>query len=130
MRARGAPPAVCKGIAGTRRLPPFRRRAARENFDARAFQGLADAAQAELHASGETSRQRIPDARDVLSPQELQIAEMAAAGLSNREIGHKVFLSHRTVESHLHRIYRKLGLTSRIQLATALPKGTSIAPGG
>ena len=44
------------------------------------------------------------DARDVLSPQELQIAEMAAAGLSNREIGQKVFLSHRTVESHLYRI--------------------------
>ena len=105
-------------------------RAARENFDALAFQGLAEAARAELRASGETSRQRIPDARDVLSPQELQIAEMAAAGLSNREIGQKVFLSHRTVESHLYRIYRKLGLTSRVQLATALPQGTSAAHGG
>ena len=64
--------------------------------------------------------QRLPDARDSLSPQELQIAEMAAAGLSNRKIGQRLFLSHRTIESHLYRIYRKPGLTSRVQLAAAL----------
>jgi len=96
-------------------------RAARETFDALAFHGLAEIARRELRASGETSGQRIPDARDSLSPQELQIAEMAAAGLSNRRIGQKLFLSHRTVESHLYRIYRKLGLTSRVQLSAALP---------
>jgi DNA-binding CsgD family transcriptional regulator len=96
-------------------------RAARETFDALAFHGLAETARRELRASGETSGQRIPDARDSLSPQELQIAEMAAAGLSNRKIGQRLFLSHRTVESHLYRIYRKLGLTSRVQLAAALP---------
>lgn len=96
-------------------------RAARETFDALAFHGLAETARRELRASGETSGQRIPDARDSLSPQELQIAEMAAAGLSNRKIGQMLFLSHRTVESHLYRIYRKLGLTSRVQLCAALP---------
>jgi DNA-binding CsgD family transcriptional regulator len=96
-------------------------RAARETFDALAFHGLAETARRELRASGETSGQRIPDARDSLSPQELQIAEMAAAGLSNRKIGQRLFLSHRTVESHLYRIYRKLGLTSRVQLSAALP---------
>jgi DNA-binding CsgD family transcriptional regulator len=96
-------------------------RAARETFDALAFHGLAETARRELRASGETSGQRIPDARESLSPQELQIAEMAAAGLSNRKIGQRLFLSHRTVESHLYRIYRKLGLTSRVQLSAALP---------
>jgi len=95
-------------------------RAARETFDALAFHGLAETARRELRASGETSGQRIPDARESLSPQELQIAEMAAAGLSNRMIGQRLFLSHRTVESHLYRIYRKLGLTSRVQLSAAL----------
>jgi DNA-binding CsgD family transcriptional regulator len=49
---------------------------------------------------------------------------MAAAGLSNRKIGQRLFLSHRTVESHLYRIYRKLGLTSRVQLGAALPPVT------
>ncbi|MDT5047307.1 MAG: hypothetical protein QOD88_2241 [Mycobacterium sp.] len=95
-------------------------RAARETFDALAFHGLAETARRELRASGETSGQRIPDARESLSPQELQIAGMAAAGLSNRMIGQRLFLSHRTVESHLYRIYRKLGLTSRVQLSAAL----------
>ena len=52
--------------------------------------------------------------------QELQIAEMAATGLSNREIGQKLYLSHRTVESHLYRIFPKLGVTSRSQLRLAL----------
>jgi DNA-binding NarL/FixJ family response regulator len=63
---------------------------------------------------------RTPDARDQLTSQELQIAEMAATGLSNREIGQKLYLSHRTVESHLYRIFPKLGVTSRSQLRLAL----------
>ncbi len=56
-----------------------------------------------------------------LSPQELQIAQPAAAGLSNRAIGQRLYLSHRTVGSHLYRIYPKLGITSRGQLHRALP---------
>jgi DNA-binding NarL/FixJ family response regulator len=62
-----------------------------------------------------------------LTAQELQIAEMAAQGLSNREIGQKLYLSHRTVESHLYRIFPKLGISSRAQLRRALPQ---VAPTG
>ncbi|HEX7255667.1 MAG TPA: AAA family ATPase [Gaiellaceae bacterium] len=95
-------------------------RAAKEIFDALRFTALAERACQELRASGETSRTRTPDAWDELSPQERQIAQMAAEGLTNREIGQKLYLSHRTVGSHLYRMFPKLGITSRGQLATAL----------
>ena len=95
-------------------------RAARESFDALAFDGLAERAREELRASGETSRSRKPDARDQLTAQELQIAQLTADGLSNREIGQRLYLSHRTVGSHLYRIFPKLGISSRGQLAEAL----------
>ena len=95
-------------------------RAARESFDALAFDGLAEVARRELRASGETSIRRTPDARDQLTPQELQIAQLAASGLSNREIGQKLYLSHRTVGSHLYRIFPKLGISSRSELGSVL----------
>jgi DNA-binding NarL/FixJ family response regulator len=95
-------------------------RAARDLFDGLRFRGLAERARQELRASGETSRRRVPEARDQLTPQELEIARMAADGLSNREIGQRLYLSHRTVGSHLYRIFPKLGVTSRAQLAAAL----------
>jgi DNA-binding CsgD family transcriptional regulator len=99
--------------------PPLR--TARENFDALAFGGLAEAARQELRASGETSIRRTPDARDQLTPQELQIAQLAASGLTNREIGQKLYLSHRTVGSHLYRIFPKLDISSRSELGGVLP---------
>ncbi len=99
-------------------------RAARQSFDALGFDSMAETARQELRASGETSMRRTPDVRDQLTPQELQIAEMAADGLSNREIGQKLYLSHRTVESHLYRIFPKLGISSRGQLRLALPDAT------
>ena len=80
----------------------------------------AERARQELRASGETLRARTPEARDQLTPQELQIAQMAAEGLTNKEIGQRLYLSHRTVSSHLHRIFPKLGITSRAQLDAAL----------
>ena len=86
---------------------------------------MAATARGELRASGETSIRRTPDARDQLTPQELQIAEMAATGLSNREIGQRLYLSHRTVESHLYRIFPKLGVSSRAQLGLALPEASA-----
>jgi DNA-binding NarL/FixJ family response regulator len=95
-------------------------RAAREIFDGLGFAAVAERARQELRASGETSRKRTPEAWSELSPQELQIAQMAAQGLSNREIGQKLFLSHRTIGSHLYRLFPKLGITSRGQLGSAL----------
>jgi DNA-binding CsgD family transcriptional regulator len=88
--------------------------------DALAFDGLAAAAEQELRASGEASRRRTPDARDRLTSQELQIAQLVAEGFSNREIGQRLYLSHRTVGSHLYRMFPKLGITSRAQLVQAL----------
>ena len=80
----------------------------------------AERARQELRASGETRRHRDPERRDELSPQEIQIAQLAADGLTNREIGERLFLSHRTIGSHLYRIFPKLGIKSRSELAAAL----------
>lgn len=100
-------------------------RAARDTFDALGIIPWAERARRELRASGETSRRRIPDARDQLTPQELQIAQLAADGLTNREIGEKLYLSHRTISSHLHRIFPKLGITARSALRAALGQSES-----
>jgi DNA-binding CsgD family transcriptional regulator len=83
----------------------------------------AERARAELRATGEAVNERDGLSLDVLSPQELQIARLAAEGLSNREIGERLFLSPRTVGSHLYRIFPKLGIASRSQLATRLGPG-------
>ena len=95
-------------------------RAAKDGFEALAFPSLAEQAREELRAAGEVSTARKAHAWTTLSPQELQIAQLAATGLTNREIGDRLFLSHRTVGSHLHRLFPKLGVTSRGQLRDAL----------
>jgi DNA-binding CsgD family transcriptional regulator len=95
-------------------------RVARDIFDALACASWSDKARRELRASGESSRRRVPDARDQLTAQELQIAQLAAEGLSNREIGQKLFVSPRTVSTHLYRTYPKLGISARGELAPAL----------
>ena len=95
-------------------------REAREIFDAIGTLSWGDHARSELRASGERSRRPVPEARDQLTPQELQIAQLAAEGLSNREIGERLFLSHRTVSTHLYRVFPKLGITSRTELSRAL----------
>ena len=89
-------------------------------FDALGLLRYAERARRELRASGETVRRRDPGAWAQLSPQELQIAQLASEGLSNREIGEQLYLSHRTVESHLYRLFPKLGVTSVAQLRDAL----------
>ncbi|HTX09135.1 MAG TPA: AAA family ATPase [Solirubrobacteraceae bacterium] len=96
-------------------------RLARSGFDALDAPTWGERARQELRAAGETSTKRERQAWDDLSPQELQIAQLAAAGLSNREIGQQLYLSHRTVASHLYRAYPKLGITSRSQLNAVLP---------
>ena len=70
----------------------------------------------ELRASGERLRRREPDEAEQLTPQELQIAVHVAEGKSNKEVGAALFLSHKTVEFHLGRIYRKLDIHSRAEL--------------
>jgi DNA-binding CsgD family transcriptional regulator len=101
-------------------------RAARGTFDAFGCATWGELARRELRASGERSRHRVPEARDQLTAQELQIAQLAADGLSNREIGQRLFLSHRTISTHLYRVFPKLGITSRAELSMALaPAGVT-----
>jgi DNA-binding CsgD family transcriptional regulator len=95
-------------------------RAARDAFDDLGTLPWGERAREELRAAGETSRQRVPSARDQLTPAETRIAQMAADGLTNREIGERLYLSPRTVSTHLYRIFPKLGVTSRSQLHLAL----------
>jgi DNA-binding CsgD family transcriptional regulator len=98
--------------------PPLR--AARDAFDAMGCAAWGDQARRELRASGESSRRRDVAARDLLTAQELQIAQLAAQGLSNRDIAQRLYLSHRTISTHLYRIFPKLGITSRGELRSAL----------
>lgn len=95
-------------------------RYARDIFDALDAIPWGEHARQQLRASGETSRRRTPEARDQLTPQELQIAQLAADGLTNREIGQMLYLSHRTISSHLYRTFPKLGVTSRGELRAVL----------
>jgi DNA-binding CsgD family transcriptional regulator len=95
-------------------------RAARDAFDAIGAPAWAARARQELRAAGEQSQAQRPEVWDQLSPQEMQIASMAAEGLSNREIAQRLYLSPRTVGSHLYRLFPKLGITSRAQLGPAL----------
>ena len=90
--------------------------AALDSFQALAFPELAQTARQELRASGDQPGQRPPEAWAQLTPQELQIAQLAAAGGTNRTIGERLYLSPRTVQSHLYRIFPKLGITARNQL--------------
>jgi DNA-binding NarL/FixJ family response regulator len=100
-------------------------REARDAFDAFGIDLWGERARQELRASGESSRRRAAATLEGLTPQELQIAQLAAVVLSNREIGQRLYLSHRTVESHLYRVFPKLGISSRGQLAAVLERDRS-----
>jgi DNA-binding CsgD family transcriptional regulator len=95
-------------------------RSARDLLDAIGVPWMADRARRELGATGEVSAAPRTRSVDDLTPQELQIARLAASGLSNREIGEQLYLSHRTVGFHLYHAYPKLGISSRAQLHQAL----------
>jgi DNA-binding CsgD family transcriptional regulator len=88
-----------------------------ERLDAKPWAGRAEG---ELRASGQLGQANRGRDRASLTPQERQVAELAAAGLTNKEIGQQLFLSHRTVSGHLHRIFPKLGITSRAALRDGL----------
>jgi DNA-binding NarL/FixJ family response regulator len=91
------------------------------------FEAFAERARRELSATGETVRKRTPETRDGLTSQEAQIARFAVDGLSNPEIGTRLFISPRTVEGHLHKVFGKLGIGSRKELRRALPDAVLMA---
>ncbi|GAA3573315.1 LuxR family transcriptional regulator [Nonomuraea rosea] len=95
-------------------------RAARDAFDVLGLLAWGEKARQELRAAGEASDLRVPPAAEQLTSQELHIARLAASGLSNREIGQQLYLSHRTVSTHLYRAFPKLGITARAQLRDVL----------
>jgi DNA-binding NarL/FixJ family response regulator len=84
-------------------------------------EAFAERAARELLATGERARKRRPETRDQLTPQELLIAQLASQGYSNPEIGARLFISPRTVEYHLHKVFTKLAISSRNQLESVLP---------
>ena len=95
-------------------------RAARELFDTLGIAGWSASARRELAATGEASLESRPATWSTLTPQEWQIAQLAAAGMTNSEIGEQLLISRRTVGSHLYHLFPKLGVTARSQLANAL----------
>jgi DNA-binding CsgD family transcriptional regulator len=97
-------------------------RAAYDTFAHSGAEAFAERAGRELVATGETVRRRTVQTRDHLTAQEAQIARLAATGHTNPEIGAQLFLSPRTVEYHLHKVYAKLGIGSRRELRGLLPK--------
>jgi DNA-binding CsgD family transcriptional regulator len=97
-------------------------RAALDEFERLGASGWADRAREELRASGETARKRDPALVDELTPRELEIALQVADGGTNKEVAARLFLSPKTVELHLGRVYRKLGIRSRTELARLMPR--------
>jgi DNA-binding CsgD family transcriptional regulator len=98
-------------------------RLARDAFTWMGAEAFAARAGRELLATGETARKRVAETRDELTAQETQIAQFARDGLSNADIGARLFISPRTVEYHLHKVFTKLEITSREHLDRVLPSG-------
>jgi ATP/maltotriose-dependent transcriptional regulator MalT len=98
-------------------------RTALEMFTSMGTEGFAGRAERELRATGEHVRKRSVETGDELTAQETQIARLAAEGLSNAEIGSRLFISQHTVAYHLRKVFAKLDISSRNQLSPALPQG-------
>jgi DNA-binding CsgD family transcriptional regulator len=103
-------------------------RTAHEMLATMGVEAFAERARRELRTTGETARKRGVETRDELTAQETQIARLARDGLSNPEIGTRLFISRRTVEYHLHKVFAKLDISSRNQLHRALSSDSSVAP--
>ena len=102
-------------------------RAAHDVFTRISAEGFAERALRELLATGETARKRTDEARAFLTPQEAQIARLAQDGYSNPEIGAQLFISPRTVQYHLRKVFQKLEISSRHQLGRVPPGRLDIA---
>jgi DNA-binding CsgD family transcriptional regulator len=98
-------------------------RTALEMFEAMGARSFAGRVLRELTATGETAHSRQRATRDKLTPQEAHVASLAADGLSNPEIAARLYISRGTVDYHLNKVFRKLGICSRAQLAHALATG-------
>jgi DNA-binding CsgD family transcriptional regulator len=96
-------------------------RIALDAFTGMGAEAFAGRAERELRATGEHARKRTVDTLGQLTPQETQISRLVAEGHTNREIAAQLFISPSTVEYHLKKVFRKLGVTSRTQLANRLP---------
>jgi DNA-binding CsgD family transcriptional regulator len=95
-------------------------RRACDMFDGMGAEAFAERARRELLATGATARERTVTTQADLTPQEAQIARLAAAGRTNPEIGSELFISPRTVEYHLSKVFTKLGITTRRELRTVV----------
>ena len=100
-------------------------RDAHDSFGRMGAAAFAERARRELLTTGETVRKRVGHKREALTPQEVHVAMMARDGHTNPEIGARLFISARTVEYHLHKVFRKLAITGRRDLRDALAEGTN-----
>jgi DNA-binding CsgD family transcriptional regulator len=106
---------------GRRRLDARNQlRIAYELFVEIGMEAFAERARVELEATGEHARKRTVETRDELTPQEAQISRLAAEGATNQEIARQLFISASTVDYHLRKAFRKLGVKSRTQLARSM----------
>jgi DNA-binding CsgD family transcriptional regulator len=103
-------------------------RIAHEMFTGFGMEAFAERARIELRAGGESARKRTVETLDELTPQESQVARLAAQGNTNREIATQLFISPSTVEYHLHKAFRKLDVKSRTQLANRMSSSVENAP--
>jgi DNA-binding CsgD family transcriptional regulator len=100
-------------------------RTAFEMFNAMGLEAFANRAERELLATGERVRKRSVETREDLTAQETQVARLARDGLSNAEIGERLFISQHTAAYHLRKIFTKLGITSRSELGRVLPDSSN-----
>ena len=94
--------------------------AAQNTFEAMGANAFAERARAELLATGSQARKRVGDTRDDLTPQDSQIARLAAGGLTNPEIAERLNISASTVDYHLRKVFRKLSIKSRHELGSVV----------
>jgi DNA-binding CsgD family transcriptional regulator len=129
LRADVHPASTARSSASANRRVDAREqlRTAHEMLTTMGIEAFADRARRELLATGETVRKRTPETRGDLTAQETQIARLARDGLSNPEIGVRLFISPRTVQYHLRKVFMKLGIGSRSQFDSVLPHATTSA---